>query len=151
MEYGITLSIRQFLATYMPEASEVVLIRDGIVLSGKAKPFLTVEYLGDENAVMSAGHRSYEEVYHFQVGVFANNIGELLRLQSKVKTVLRRPDGIVLYDDSGVATQERFAVDVTGFTPITSDDTSNESENHRGYFDVSVTIYRDTGEQEYSQ
>lgn len=151
MEYGIALSIRQFLASYMPEANEVVLVRDGVSLTGKAKPFLTVQYLGDENELLTAGRTGYEETYRYQVGVHAENIGSLLRLQGKVKTLLRRPDGIVLYDDTATATDKRFAVDVTGFTPIYNDDTSNTTENHRGYFDVHVTLYRDTGSNEFTQ
>lgn len=151
MEYGITLSIRQFLASFMPEAKEVVLMRDGVVLSGRAKPFLSVQNLGDINESIAAGRRSYEETYRFQVGVHANNIGELLRLKDKTKTLLRRPDGIELYDDKAVATGLRFNVDVEGFTPIYSDDTANETENHRGYFDISVTVYLNTGDTEFSQ
>lgn len=151
MEYGLTLSIRQFLDVYVPEANEVVLIRDGITLTGKAKPFLTVEYLGDDNESLSAGRTSYEETYRFQVGIRARDIAELLKMQGKVKTLLRRPDGIILYDDTAVATDKRFVVSVDGFTPIKNDDTSSDSENHRGYFDISVTLYRDTGDSAFTQ
>lgn len=151
MEYGLTLSLRQFLDVYIPEATEVVLMRDGISLSGRVKPFLTVEYLGDDGEILAAGRESYEETYYFQIGVRANNIAELLKYQGKVKTLLRRPDGITLYDDNAVATDKRFVVDVEGFTPIKNDDTSSDSDNHRGYFDVSVKIYRDTGDVEYTQ
>lgn len=151
MEFGLTLSIRQFLDVYMPEATEVVLIRDGVTLSNRVKPFLTVEYLGDESGTISAGHKSYEETYHFQIGIRANTINELLKLKEKTKTLLRRPDGIVRYTDDAVATDERFIVHVTGFTPIKNDDTSSESENHRGYLDAHVTLYRDTGDTAFTQ
>lgn len=151
MVYGIVLSIRQFLDLYMPEASEVVLMRDGVTLSGRAKPFLSVEYLGEQSDLVAAGRTSYEDIELFQVGVHADNYGELLRLQGKTKNLLRRPDGIEMYDDEGTATGERFTLNVSGFTPITNDDTSNETENHRGYFDVSVRTLLNTGDTEFTQ
>lgn len=151
MIYGFALSLRKFLDDYMPEATSVVLMRDGIKLTDYKKPFLTVEYLGDENELLSATRRSYEEVYYFQVGVRANDIAERFRFESKVKTILRRPDGIVFYDDNAAETDVRFHVDVGNFTPISNDDTSNTSDNFRGYFDVSITIYRNTGETVFTQ
>lgn len=151
MIYGITLSIRQFLASYMPEVTEVVLMRDGVTLSGRAKPFLSVSYLGSQDELLAAGRKSYEEIERFQIGVHAQDITQLLRLQSKVKTLLRRPDGIVRYTDDAVATDERFHVDVSAFTPITNEDSSNATANHRGYFDVSVKILLDTGDTEFTQ
>lgn len=151
MIYGITLSMRQFLASYMPEVNEVVLIRDGVTLSGRAKPFLSVQYSGSEDELLAAGRTSYEEIERFQIGVHAEDYAQLLRFQSKVKTLLRRPDGIVRYTDDAIATDERFHVDVSGFTPITNEDTSNATANHRGYFDVSVRMYLDTGDTAFSQ
>ena len=151
MVYSITLSIRQFLASYMPEVTEVVLIRDGVYLSGKTKPFLTVQYLGSQDELIAAGRSGYEETHRFQIGVHASDITQLLKLETKVKTLLRRPDGITRYTDSAVATDERFSVDVDGFTPITNEDTSNTTANNRGYFDASVTIYLDTGDTVFTQ
>lgn len=151
MLYGLALSIRMHLASSVTAAKEVVLMRDGITLSGRAKPFLTVEALGDTGFVLSAGHRSYEEEYPFQIGIRASNIGELLKLQGTVKELLRDPAGIPLYDDDAVATGKRVVVDVQGFTPMTNDDTSNDSDNHRGYLDISVTLLRNVGSTEFTQ
>lgn len=151
MIYGIVLSVRQFLALYMPEATEVVLVRDGITFTGRAKPFLSVQYLGTEDELLAAGRESYEEILRFQVGVHAADVAQLLRLEEKTKTLLRRPDGIVRYTDEAVATDERFNVDVGAFTPIKNEDTSNESANHRGYFDISVKILRNTGDTTFTQ
>lgn len=151
MVYGITLSIRQYLAVSMPEVSEVVLMRDGVTLTGRAKPFLSVRYLGTNDELLAAGRTSYEEIMRYQIGIHAEDITQLLRLESKVKTMLRRPDGIVRYTDDAIATEDRFNVDVGGFTPITNDDTSNTTADHRGYFDASVTAYLDTGDTEFTQ
>lgn len=151
MVYGITLSIRQFLASYMPEVTEVVLMRDGVTLSGKTKPFLTVQYLGNEDELLAAGRTSYEETSRFQIGVHATDIAQLLKLETKVKTLLRRPDGIVRYTDEAIATEERFHVDVGAFTPITNEDSSSTTANHRGYFDASVKILLDTGDTAFTQ
>lgn len=151
MIYGFSLSLRKFLDDYMPEAKEVILMRDGVTLANRLKPFLTVEYLGGSDNLEAAGRESYEEIYYFQVGIRAKDITERFRLEEKVKTVLRRPDGIVFYDDNAAETSIRFNVDVGEFTPISNDDTSNESEYHRGYFDVSITIYRNTGDSEFTQ
>jgi hypothetical protein len=151
MVYGITLSLRQFLASYMPEVTEVVLMRDGVSISGKTKPFLTVQYLGSQDELLTAGRKGYEEIHRYQIGVHAADVAQMLRLESKVKTLLRRPDGIVRYTDEAIATEERFNVDVSGFTPITNEDSSNTTANHRGYFDASVTIYLDTGDTAFTQ
>lgn len=151
MVYGITLSIRQFLATYMPEATEVVLIRDGVTLSNRTKPFLTVQYLGSGDELLAAGRESYEETVRYQIGVHAEDVTQLLRFETKVKTLLRRPDGIVRYTDDAVATDERFHVNVDGFTPITNEDTSNTTANHRGYFDANVRILLNTGDTDFTQ
>lgn len=151
MVYGITLSIRQFLASYMPEVTEVVLMRDGVSLAGKTKPFLTVRYLGSEDELLAAGRVSYEEIVRYQIGVHAADVAQMLRLETKVKTLLRRPDGIVRYTDDAIATTDRFAVDVSGFTPITNEDTSSTTANHRGYFDASVKYLLDTGDTEFTQ
>lgn len=151
MDYGITLSIRQFLATYMPEVTQVVLMRDGVTLTGRTKPFITVKYLGTEDEPMSAGRQSYETIIRYQIGIHAEDVSQMLKLASKTKTLTRRSDGIVRYDDSAVATEDRFYVDVSGFTPIDNDSTSEDTDNHRGYFDASVTIYYDNGATEFSQ
>lgn len=151
MVYGITLSIRQFLAEFMPEVSEVVLMRDGVSLAGRPKPFLTVRYLGSQEELLAAGRSSYEEIHRYQIGVHAEDIAQMLRLETKVKTLLRRPDGIVRYTDEAIDSGERFNVDVSGFTPITNDDTSNTTADHRGYFDASVRMYLDTGDTEFTQ
>src|SRR5690606_41179209 len=102
MVYGITLSLRQFLASYMPEVTEVVLMRDGVSISGKTKPFLTVRYLGSQDELLTAGRSGYEEIHRYQIGVHAADISQMLRLESKVKTLLRRPDGIVRYTDEAI-------------------------------------------------
>lgn len=151
MIYGFALSLRKFLEDYTPEAKEVVLMRDGVTLTNRQKPFLTVEYLGSSDELLASERTSYEEEYLFQVGIFANSIAERLKLEGKVKTLLRRPDGIIHYNDSLEDTGRRFNVDVSDFTPMTNDDTSNDTINNRGYFDVSITIYRNTGETEFTQ
>jgi len=151
MNYSIALSMRLFLAEYIPEMSDVKLLYDGVSLTGVSKPFLSVEYLVSNDSLLSAGRISYEEIYRYQVGLFATDIAERFRLEEKVKTVLRRPDGISIYSESGIATDTRFLCDVSAFTPISNPAGESETNDHHGYFDVAVDILRNTGETEFTQ
>ena len=150
MNYSIMLSLRLYLAE-IDGIRDVKMIYDGQELTGLPKPFLTVESLQTNDSLLSAGRRSYEEIYRFQIGIFAQSIAERMKLEGSVKEALRNPEGIPLRTDSGILTDVVFHADVDGFTPLTNDDGANVTYNHRGYFDVSVRIYRNVGDTEFTQ
>ncbi|PAE24077.1 hypothetical protein [Bacillus sp. 7894-2] len=145
MSYDVTYSLRKALESSVPEANDVQIIYEGVELTNIPKPYLTIEYITDSVEELSAGHRSYFDTYNFQVGVFANDVNELFRLESKVRKVLREPKGHTLYSydeltESFVDTGNKIPLYDNGFTPIRNEDNSNITDNHRGYFDVSVEV-----------
>lgn len=152
MDYILGISMRYYLEGNVEEISEVQPIYDGAEISGIAKPFLTIEYLGGPSPeLLSAGRRSYEESYNYQVGIFASNPGELSKLEEIVRTKLREPDGIPIYSETGIATDVNFVCDVGAFTPIRNSELASETRDHHGYLDVAVEILRDTGETAFTQ
>lgn len=147
----IATSIRLNLEDRVPEVNDVQLIYDGSEVEADKKPVLTVEYLFDTRETMSAGMRSRDVTYSFQIGVFAKNISERFSLQEKVAEVLENPDGLILYTETGIATDSSFYADVSAFTPMLNDDTASDTNNHRGYFDVSINVLKTYGDDEFTQ
>lgn len=148
MDYELSYSIRKHLQSNVRELSSVLIMHDGIKLTGTPKPFCTLQDfdLGRERA---AAGGSFEESYSYQIGVFANNVGELKKLSEVIKEVLL--EEIPLYDKDLNLTDKTFECDVLGFTPMTNDDTSNETFNNRGYLDVEVTVFRNKGDKSFTQ
>lgn len=156
MNFELTYSIRMALETYVPELTKAYIMRDGLKIDELEKPCATVEYYDDAPSLLSAGRTSYSEDYFFQVGIFARTFNERHFLESKVRKILRRPDGVpfYIYDSSSsefVRTDLRVHLTDGGFTPMANGDASAETANHRGYFDISVELLRNTGELEFTQ
>ena len=151
MLYEISLSLRKYLEAEVMEITKVQLLYDNISLSEIPKPFLTIDFLNDVVTVVASGRNSVSESYNFQIGVFANSYSELLRLKAKVQDVLASSDGVPLYDEADMLTGDRFVCDVVGFTRMPNDDIANETNNHRGYFDVAVRVLRNVGSKIFTQ
>lgn len=147
----IVTSIRLNLANEIPELNDVQLIYDGAELSEIEKPFATVEYLFDTREQLTAGMRDKDVTYSFQIGVFARDAIEILGLPETVDEVLSNPDGIKLYTETGIETDTKIYVDVSAFTPMLNDSTASDTNNHRGYFDVSVRALTTYGSEEFTQ
>jgi hypothetical protein len=147
MNYDVTYSLRVALENEVPELNDVVLMRDGVTLTGRPKPFATVQYLQGGGDLVSAGRTSYVDTYRFQIGVFANDVSELHRLETKIRNdVIREPYGHDLYvfnEVTGVfdLTTDTFTLSDDGFTPISNDDSSDETYANHGYFDVASVFY----------
>lgn len=149
MLYEIMLSLRLYLSEEFPELSDVQFMYEGVKISGKEKPFLTMEDLATPSQLLSAGQKSYDETYVLQIGLYARNYGERLKLQSRITESLRK--AIPMYNDSFELTGESFVCDVNDFTTIGNDDLANVTNNFHGYFDVSVELLRDVGSKEFTQ
>jgi hypothetical protein len=145
--HSLTYSLLAYVEAQAPELTEVVWIYDGVSLSDRVKPFGSIEQMPEENEVIAAGRFDYNEVYHFQVGLFARNATERARLSEKVKQVLRQPD-IPFLDTTGPTPTSAgfFVANVDAVTPVPSGDLADETHTHHLYFDVSVSIYRENGE-----
>lgn len=149
--YEVFYSIRMALENEAPELTDVQMIYDGVKLSGREKPFAIVQYLTTNKTKLAAGQRTHEYAFRFQVGIHARSLGEQLQLEEKIDAILSNPEGIPLYNEEFKTTGETVLVDVSDFTPITNDDVSNKTNNHRGYFDVSVFLMRKFGNDGFSQ
>lgn len=152
MLHAITFSIIKHLDTQVTELTEVVWMYDGISLTGKVKPFSTVEQMAEESELLAAGRTDFDETYRFQIGLHANSVSQRSTLSEKVKTALRQPN-ITFYDTSGPAPVSAgfFVCDVNAVTPIPVEDSADNTNKHRVYFDVEVTIYRSNGDEVFTQ
>lgn len=123
--------------------TDVVWIYDGIELTGRTKPFSTVEQMQDDFIPIAAGRDDFQDIYRFQVGLYANSISERSKLTEAIKSQLRKSK-IPFYNTSNPtpALSGFFVCDVTAVTPMSQDDVSNQTNKHRVYFDVEVTVYR---------
>lgn len=138
-------SIVKHLASEIPDVSgRVVWMYDGVTLTGREKPLLTVEHIAGASELLAAGREDFAETYTFQVGIRARTATERERLSYAVAEALRERD-ITFYDTTGpepVDTGQKFVVDVTDVTPMPADDIESDTDRHRTYIDAEVTIYR---------
>lgn len=120
----------------------VVWIYDGVKLPDEAaKPFMTIEQMQNNNAVLSKGREAVETIHRFQIGLFAKTASERATLQTKVKRHLLF-DNIPLID-LGQPTRPIvgfFNPHVTGEVPIGADSTDARNTYHRVYFDVEIKL-----------
>jgi hypothetical protein len=144
MLHSLTYSLIDHLAKNVSELTEVVWLYDGVSLTDRDKPFGTIEQMPEESEIIAAGRIDYNEVYHFQVGLRARNISERSRLSEKIKQVLRQPN-ITFLDTTGPTPTSAgfFVADIDAVTPMPIGDLTNETDEHRVYFDVSVSMYRE--------
>lgn len=153
---GLDYTIRKHIENYVPEITETQTIYDGVTITDIPKPFVTVERRPSQFRRVTAGAQaSYEEEYYFQIGLYARNPHEVMRLSDKMTDMLR--NSMTFYSYNGttsafeVVTGVKADVEVSTFTPIPNDDPSRESYNFHGYFDVVVILYRENGEVDFTQ
>lgn len=143
--YDVAYSLRLALENNVPELTDVKFVYEGVDLTTVPKPFASVQYLQDMPEVLSAGRRSYYDTFNFQVGIYARDVGERHRLEDKVRSVLRKPEGHPLYEYNEVTglfvdSGKLMPLYDNGFTPIGNDDNSNQTFSFHGYFDVAAEI-----------
>ena len=152
MEHLFTYSLRKYLDDYFPEISRAVIIEDGIVLTGYAKPFASIMYLGDNVEIEAAGRRSITQILRYQIGIYTRSVGERAILATALGELLRNPDGIPTYDiKTGLETKGRFVIDVEEYTPMNAQDSATETTHNHGYFIIAIEILRDVGASTFTQ
>lgn len=152
METLFSYSLRKYLDDDFPDISRAVIIEDNTSFAKIPKPFVSIEYLGSNDDIIAAGRQSYEEIHRYQIGIFATSGQMLGMLSDKLRKLLRKPDGVPIYDiATGRPTSGRFLIDVEEYTPMRQDDVSEEIQNNRGYFIVAIEILRDAGTDSYTQ
>ena len=152
MLHALTYSIIKHLDTQVTELTEVVWMYDGVSLTGRVKPFSTVEQMPEASDDIAAGRTDFEEVYRFQIGLHANSVSERSKISEKVKSALRQTN-ITFYDTTGPTPVSAgfFVCDVNAVTPIPVEDSADNTNKHRVYFDVGVTIYRGNNDVTFTQ
>lgn len=144
MIHNLTYSIITHLKTQISELTEVVWIFDGVSLTGKTKPFGTVEQMQANTQIIAKEREFYETIYRFQVGLHAKTIAERSRLQEHVKMALLQPN-IPYLDTSKPSPPPAigfFYCDVLSEVPVPVESATDETNKHRVYFDVEVYVQR---------
>ena len=138
MQLNLQHSLRTDLAAFM--GVPVVWIFDGVKLPDETdKPFMTIEQMQNDNAILSKGREAVETIHRFQIGLFAKSASERATLQTKVKRHLLF-DKIPLIDltQSPAVASGYFNTDLTGEVPIGADSSDARNTYHRIYFDVEI-------------
>ncbi|WP_141431904.1 hypothetical protein [Bacillus sp. 03113] len=153
MMHELTYSIITHIKAQVTELVDVVWIYDGVTLTGKTKPFGTVEQMAGNTNIIAKEREYFETFYRFQVGLHAKSIAERSRLQEKIKNALLQPN-IALLDTSQPfppPTVGFFYCDVLAVTPIPVADVTDETNKNLVYFDVEIYVQRKNGEADLTK
>jgi hypothetical protein len=134
------LNIQHSLRTHIAYKTGIntVWVYDGVKLP-TTKPFITIEQMQNNLTVNSKLRESIEEIYRFQIGLFAESASDRALKQEELKRILLF-DEIELLDTMSGATLGFFRCDLTAVVPMPADDISDETNKHRVYFDVEVRV-----------
>jgi len=149
MLHAIQYSIIRHLNETVTELNDVVWIYDGVTLTGRAKPFAIVEQMQDDTTVIAKERAYYETIYRFQIGLLARSTAERAKLTEKMRQALLQPN-IPLFNTDGPSPTSAgfFYCDVTAVTPMPVENTADETNKHKVYFDIEVpAIYRNGSAQ----
>ena len=118
----------------------VVWVYDGVTLPA-VKPFITVEQMQNNNAILSKGRESIRTVLRFQVGLYAKSSTDKARLQSDIVSAINF-EKITLYrtSQSPAIAVGFFDAFVTNVVPIPAEATESETQKHKVFFDVEVSL-----------
>lgn len=141
MLHGLTYSVISHLRAKVRDLNDVVWLYDGVSLTGRPKPFATVEQMQTNAELLAAGRLDYDDTFRFQIGLRARSVSERSRLTDEIKNALRQPH-ITLLDTSAATAKEAgfFDVEVTAITPMPIESASDETNKHRVYFDVEISV-----------
>lgn len=138
MQYDIQASILRHLE--QKTGLRVIWVYDGVTLPDESqKPYITIEQMQDDIAILAKQREAVETIYRFQVGLFARTAAERARIQESLFSIF-------LYDDFALLDTSQPGFPQVGFfnctveriVPIPADDITEKSQYHRVYFDVFV-------------
>lgn len=137
MQHEIHYSLKRHLETAI--GVPVVWIYDGVVLP-TVKPFITIEQLQNNNAILSKMRESIQTIYRFQIGVYTNSSTERAKMQSQVKDAINF-ETITLYQTttSPATAVGFFDAFVTSEVAMPAESTDAKTQFHKVYLDVEVT------------
>ncbi|MRX54700.1 hypothetical protein GJU41_12020 [Bacillus idriensis] len=152
MLHALTYSVITHLKATVPALKDVVWMYDGITLTGRTKPYVTVEQMQENMDVLAKERAYYEVIYRFQIGLRTNSISERSRLTEAVRMALMQPN-IQLLNTNGPAPVSAgyFYCDITAVVPMPVDEMANETDKHRVYFDVEIITQYRNGSDKFEQ
>lgn len=147
MLHALTYSLIEHIKSDLPELNEVDWMYDGIVLTSKKKPYVIVEQMIEFSNTIATGRQDYEETFNFQIGIYANSVSERSSLSEKLKQALKS-SRIPYLETSGSepVILGFFVCDITSITPMRMEDSGDNTNKHRVYFDVEINVYRNNGD-----
>ncbi|PGC86519.1 hypothetical protein [Bacillus toyonensis] len=121
----------------LDEFAPTTWVYDGVSLTGKAKPFLTIESL--TGTIERYSKDNYARNHLIQIGVYSDTVSNRNELQDRIIDRLeRRP--IDLYDTSLKApTLVGFLyAEVSSFEPIPQEDGTQVTAKHRSFITITI-------------
>ena len=138
MQHEIHYSLKRHLETTFAGVAPVVWIYDGVALPA-VKPFITIEQMQNNNAILSKGRESLQTIFRFQVGVYAKDATSKARMQSQLSRAINF-EQITLYhtSTSPVSAVGFFDAFVTNVVPIPAEETESDTNKHKVFFDIEI-------------
>lgn len=151
MEKLLVTSLRRHIdavmAVKLTGFTRTFVIEDGMALTGKPKPFATIQPRIMTGESIAAGRDSYEKEYRFQIGIFATSSSKRADFFEAMEAMFLAKEGIPVFNDP----TKRIYFDITEYTPMYSDDNSNETYQHHGYFVVTARVLTDASGVGFTQ
>lgn len=136
---GLSYSIKKHVEDYSDIPA--IIKFDGVVLPTE-KPFVLIEKSMDSNFQAAKQRETIRTVARFQVGIFADTSYGLSDY------ILRLSDSFLFkelayYDEDGTKTGRYFVFEPDfKVTQLNNGNTSDETKNHRAYFDLEIVFHK---------
>ncbi|MEK3887254.1 hypothetical protein [Bacillus sp. FSL K6-3431] len=107
-------------------------------------PFITVEQMQNNNAILTKQREAVQSIYRFQIGYFASSANDRARRQDVIKRSLIFDTIEYLDTDRSPAQADGFfRCELTAEEPFNAEGIEDISQYHRVYFDVEIdTVMR---------
>lgn len=110
----------------------------GIVLPASA-PFLVVEQMQNNNAILTKQREAVQSTYRFQVGLFAKTASDRAKTQDVIKRSLIFDEIEYLDTSKSPAVVDGFfRAELTAEVPFSVEEIEDVSQYHRVYFDIEI-------------
>lgn len=137
MQHEIHYSLKRHLESKFAGVP-VVWIYDGVALPA-VKPFITIEQMQNNNAILSKGRESLQTIFRFQIGLYAKDSTSKARMQSQIKQAINF-EQITLYNTatSPAIASGFFDAFVTNEVAIPAEVTESDTQKHKVFFTVEI-------------
>jgi len=137
-EMAMAYSIEQLIESETTLPAHIVF--DGFKYP-EEKPFVTIEPMQRNNEQISKQRETISTPFRYQIGLFAETFYKRSEYQAELREIFLYSE-LPYYNDNGVLTDAVFYFEPNfNEVPMTSGDISNETENHRMYFDIEIIVH----------